>query len=314
MNSPLGSDVTTATSSAPALEVAVVTNHKSFRKRLGRAGGPTLAMAPFFIYTFLGLGIPTLAVINLAFRNENGQLSTSNLHLISQGIYRIGFENSFKLALLTSIIPGILGVMLAYTVQTSRSGFLRRLVATASGVLANFGGVNLTFMFIATLGSTGLLTSWLTIIHLNPARFGFNLYSFYGVAFVYMYFQIPLMVLIITPALGGLRQSWREAAENMGASTFGYWRYVGIPVLLPSVLGAMLLLFGSAFAAYATAESLTTGIIALAPIQIGVVLNGNVVAGQTHVGYAIAFGMLVILTVTMVLYALVRKRASKWLR
>lgn len=303
-----------APSSATALEGAFTTNPTPLRKRLIRAGRPTLAMAPFLIYTFLGLGIPTLAVINLAFRDENGKLSTSNLHLISQGIYRIGFENSFKLALLTSIIPGILGVILAYTIQTSRSGLLRRLVATASGVLANFGGVNLTFMFIATLGSSGLLTAWLNVIKLNPWHYGFNLYSFYGVAFVYMYFQIPLMVLIITPALGGLRQSWREAAENMGASTFGYWRHVGIPVLLPSVLGAMLLLFGSAFAAYATAESLTTGIIALAPIQIGVVLNGNVVAGQTHVGYAIAFGMLVILSVTMILYGLVRKRASKWLR
>ncbi len=313
MTSSSHSDVTTVTS-GPAPEVTVVMRSKSLRRRVGRAVRPTLAMAPFVIYTFLGLGIPTIAVINLAFRSESGKLSTSNLHLISQGIYRLGFENSIKLALITSIIPGIVGVILAYTIQTSRSSLFRRLVATASGVLANFGGVNLTFMFIATLGSTGVLTVWLNVIKLNPWHYGFNLYSFYGVAFVYMYFQIPLMVLIITPALTGLRQSWREAASNMGASNLRYWRHVGIPVLLPSVLGAMLLLFGSAFAAYATAESLTTGIIALAPIQIGVVLNGNVVAGQTHVGYAIAFGMLVILTVTMVLYGLVRRRASKWLR
>ncbi len=146
------------------------------------------------------------------------------------------------------------------------------------------------------------------------ANFGFNLYTFSGVLFVYMYFQLPLMVLVVTPALGGLRQSWREAAENMGASSWSYWRYVGIPVLMPSILGGMLLLFGSAFAAYATAESLTLGVIALSPIQIGNFLNGNVIAGQTHVGYAIALGMLVILSITMIFYSLVRKRASKWLR
>lgn len=122
------------------------------------------------------------------------------------------------------------------------------------------------------------------------------------------------MVLVITPALGGLRQSWREAAENMGASSWRYWLHVGIPVLMPSILGGMLLLFGSAFAAYATAESLTLGLIALSPIQIGNFLNGNVIAGETHVGYAIALGMLLILAVTMILYSLVRKRASKWLR
>jgi putative spermidine/putrescine transport system permease protein len=129
-----------------------------------------------------------------------------------------------------------------------------------------------------------------------------------------MYFQIPLMLLVITPAFGGLRPSWREAAENLGASSFHYWRTVGVPVLLPSVLGGILLLFGSGFAAYATADTLTAGTVTLAPIQIGAYLNGNVIAGEENVGYAIGFGMLVVLTVTMILYALVRRRASRWLR
>ena len=271
-------------------------------------------MAPFVIFTTLGLGVPVFAVMDSAFRSEQGKFTTANIRLLDHGYYLSGMENSIKLSLITSILPGILGVFLAYTIQTSRSSVLRRLVATASGVLANFGGVNLTFMFVATLGTTGVLTGWLTAIHLNPWDHGFNLYSFNGVAFVYLYFQIPLMVLVITPALGGLRPSWREAAQNMGASNWRYWRHVGVPVLLPSVLGGILLLFGSAFAAYATAQTLTTGIIALAPIQIGNLLNGNVIAGQTHVGYAVGFGMLVILTVTMVLYSLVRRRASKWLR
>jgi putative spermidine/putrescine transport system permease protein len=279
-----------------------------------RSGRPMAALAPFFIYTLLGLGIPVVAVVKNAFHSNSGLLTWSNLHLVTQGIYRVGLYNSIKLSLITSIVPAILGVFLAYAIQTSNSGVLRRMVSTASGVFANFGGVNLTFLFIASLGTTGLLTIWLSYIKLNPWHYGFNLYSFDGVAFVYMYFQIPLMVLVITPALGGLRQSWREAAENMGASSWQYWRYVGVPVLLPSVLGATLLLFGSAFAAYATAESLTTGIIALAPIQIGNILNGNVITGETNIAYAIALVMLVVLTITMVLYGLVRRRASKWLQ
>jgi putative spermidine/putrescine transport system permease protein len=181
-------------------------------------------------------------------------------------------------------------------------------------VLANFGGVNLTFMFIAAFGPAGILTLWLGAIHLNPYHHHLSIYTFYGVSFVYMYFQIPLMVLVITPALTGLRPAWREAAQNMGASSWRYWRHVGIPVLLPSILGGMLLLFGSSFAAYATAESLTGGLIALAPVQIGDLVNGNVISGQQNLGYAIGFGMLVVLAVTMILYGLVRRRASKWLR
>ena len=287
---------------------------KTRAKGLVRAVRPTLAMAPFVIYTFLGLGIPTLAVIDLAFRSEQGSLTLHNLHTVTQGTYRIGFQNSILLAAITSVIPGILGTFLAYAIETSRSGVLRKLTATASGVLANFGGINLTFMFIATIGSTGILTAWLKVVGLNPWAHGFNLYSFYGVALVYLYFQIPLMVLVMTPAFGGLRPSWREAAENLGASSFNYWRTVGIPVLLPSVLGGVLLLFGSGFAAYATADTLTAGTVTLAPIQIGAVLNGNVIAGEENIGYAIGFGMLIVLTITMVLYGLVRRRASRWLR
>ena len=272
------------------------------------------AVAPFAVYTFLGLGIPILAVVDYAFRNPRGQLTLANVSTITHGTYLLGFENSILLATLTSVIPGLLGLALAYAIATSRSPFLRRMIATASGVLANFGGINLTFMFIATLGSTGILTSWLAAIHLNPWNLGFNLYSFYGVAFVYLYFQVPLMVLVITPALGALRPAWREAASNLGASTWRFWRHVGLPVLLPSVLGGMLLLFGSSFAAYATAQTLTAGTVTLAPIQIGNLLNGNAISGQENIGYAIGFGMFLVLAVTMILYGLIQRRASKWLR
>ena len=295
-----------------------VTHHRISRpRRLFRRIAPALGIAPFIIYSFLGLGIPAIAVTYYAFQKETGGWTFSNIHFMLTGekhVFLTGFENSIKLGLLSAVIPGILGVFIAYAIQTSNSNILRRLTATAAGVLANFGGINLTFMFVATLSSTGILTYWLADIGIKLSSIGFNLYTFSGVLVVYMYFQLPLMVLVVTPALGGLRASWREAAENMGASSWQYWLRVGIPVLLPSILGGMLLLFGSAFAAYATAETLTLGLISLSPIQIGNYLNGNVIAGQTHVGYAIAFGMLVILSITMILYSLVRRRASKWLR
>ncbi|HSN01846.1 MAG TPA: ABC transporter permease subunit [Acidimicrobiales bacterium] len=310
MSGSLPFDSLVSASGSPDAETSVVTP----RRRLARGLLPALAVSPFLLYTFLGLGIPILAVIDYAFRNPKGKLTTANVTLVSHGTYLLGFKNSILLAVITSVIPGILGLFLAYAILTSRSGVLRRLVATASGVLANFGGINLTFMFIATLGFNGVLTTWLSFVHVNLSNLGFNLYSFYGVVVVYMYFQIPLMVLVITPALSGLRESWREAASNMGASSWRYWRHVGVPVLMPSVLGGMLLLFGSAFAAYATAQTLTAGTITLAPIQIGNLLAGNALSGQENVGYAIGLGMFLVLAVTMVLYGLVRKRASKWLR
>jgi putative spermidine/putrescine transport system permease protein len=267
------------------------------------------------VYVTLGLLLPTVAIINLAFRSNAGKLTLDNIKsIVSGGQYRIGFENSLKLALVTSIVPGILGTLIAYAIATSKHELFKRLTAACSGVLAQFGGVNLAFMFIASFGAlSGVATHWLADVGFNPWDHGFDLYKFWGVAFVYMYFQIPLMVLIITPAFAGLKESWREAAENLGASSWSYWRHVGLPVLAPAVLGGMFLLFGSGFSAYATAEALTTGTIAITPIQIGDILQGNVLSGEANLAYALGFAMIVILLLSVIGYALLRRRTSRWL-
>jgi putative spermidine/putrescine transport system permease protein len=285
-----------------------------------------LPVVPFLVYITLGLLLPALEIINYAFRSDSGKPTLANIRTIlssghvvngvrNGGQYLAGFENSLKLALVTSIVPGILGTFVAYAIATSKHEMFKRLTAACSGVLSQFGGVNLAFMFVAAFGAlSGVATHWLANIGLNPWDHGFNLYKFWGVAFVYMYFQIPLMILIITPAFAGLKESWREAAENLGASSWRYWRHVGLPVLAPAVLGSMFLLFGSGFSAYATGEALTAGSIAITPIQIGAILQGNVLANQANIGYALGFAMIVILLFSVIGYALLRKRTSRWLR
>ena len=177
--------------------------------RFARTGAPVV---PFLAYVSLGLLLPTIAIINLAFRSNAGKLTLANMKVVlcTSGSnsclqYRAGFENSLKLALVTSIVPGVLGTFVAYAIATSKHELFKRLTAACSGVLAQFGGVNLAFMFIAAFSAVGgVATHWLADIGLNPWNHGFNLYKFWGVAFVYMYFQVPLMILIITPAFAGL--------------------------------------------------------------------------------------------------------------
>jgi putative spermidine/putrescine transport system permease protein len=273
-------------------------------------------VVPFAAYIIIGLFIPLIAVLIGAFQNSStGAWTFSNIDIAAHGAYLKGYENSLELSLIASILPGIFGLLIAYAIFTAKRGkVLRQMVITASGVFANFGGVPLAFLFISSLASTALITGWLNDIGLNIYNDGFTLFDLAGVAVVYMYFQIPLMVLIILPALEGLRPSWREAAENLGARSWSYWRHVGGPVLMPSFLSCLMLLFGSALSAYATAAALTGGTIALVPIQIGTLLNGNVVAGQGNVGKALSLGLVVIIGVLMVLYVMLQRRAAKWLR
>jgi putative spermidine/putrescine transport system permease protein len=282
-----------------------------------RGAGRWLGVVPFGVYIALGLAAPTIAIAVAAFRSSStGAATMSNITTALHGTYLLGLKTSILLSIATAVVPGVFGLLIAYAIYTARRGnVLRQVVITASGVFANFGGVPLAFLFIATLSTTGIVTGWIKdVFGVDIWNHGFTLYNAFGVFFVYMYFQIPLMVLVILPALEGLRPAWREAAQNMGAGTWQYWRYVGGPVLLPSFLGCLLLLFGSAFSAYATAEALSGGTIALMPIQIGALLNGNVLAGQQNLGYALGLIMVVIIAIVMVAYTALQRRAARWLR
>jgi putative spermidine/putrescine transport system permease protein len=174
--------------------------------------------------------------------------------------------------------------------------------------------VPLALAFIFTLGQVGLVTQLLDdVFGISLRRSGFSLYTKLGLELTYMYFQFPLMVLIIAPAIDGLKKEWREAAENMGASSFQYWRHVAFPVLLPSILGTVILLFGNAFGAQATAFQLTGGTINLVPILIGAQMSGDVLHNP-NLGYALAMGMVAIMAVSIGVYSVLQRRSERWLR
>jgi putative spermidine/putrescine transport system permease protein len=191
---------------------------------------------------------------------------------------------------------------------------LRSALITFSGVASNFAGVPLAFAFIATLGRRGFLTLFLKDnFAIDLYRAGFDLYTFWGLCAIYMFFQFPLMVLVMVPALDGLKREWREAAENLGASGLQYWTRVAMPILLPSILGSMILLFGNAFGAYATAYALTGGRLGIVTIQIGAQIRGDVLHNP-GLGYAMAMGMVIIMAVSLALYSWLQKISERWLR
>ena len=199
---------------------------------------------------------------------------------------------------MTAILGGIFGFLLAYAVILGGlPKVLRDALMTFSGVASNFAGVPLALAFIFTLGQLGVLTLWLRGLGINLYASDFTIYSKIGLEIVYLYFQFPLMVLIIAPAIDGLRPEWREAAENMGASSREYWRRVALPILAPTLIGTIILLFGNAFGAQATAYQLTSGQIPLVPLLIGNQISGDVLHNP-GLGYAMAMGMVVIMAVS----------------
>ncbi|MGW3652721.1 ABC transporter permease [Streptomyces sp. NPDC000878] len=281
-------------------------------KRRRRAPG-WLAVLPLLAFVAVAFGVPALAMLNGAFTVKNQatgatSYTTANLTDSLQGAYFTALIGSVKLSAVSALLATVLGLLLAQAVVTSRFRALREAVLTASGVLANFGGVPLAFAFVATLGNSGVLTR-----HLGLTDKGWSLYSFWGLVIVYLYFLIPLMVLTITPALDGLRSQWREAARNNGATNVQYWQHVGLPVLLPSLLGGFVLLFGSAFAAYATAAAMVGSSVPLVTLQIADAISGNVLVGQENVALALSLDMVLIAGLVMAVYLPLQRRSARWL-
>ncbi len=273
-----------------------------------------LGMAPFLAYASIFLLIPTGEIIVQAFRTPSGHFTLANVRGLTQPQILSAFETTIKISLITAVLGGVLGLLVAQAaLRHGGPAWIRPVLTTFSGVAANFAGIPLAFAFIATLGTTGVITELLNGLGLHIYSHGFTIYGLVGLSITYMYFQFPLMVLIISPALEGIRREWHEAATNLGATPRQYWRLVGLPAILPSLLGAMVLLFGNAFSAYATPYALSSGYINIVPVLIGEAVNGDL-ASDPQLGATLAFGMIVVIAIAIVIYALLQRRVARWLR
>ena len=274
-----------------------------------------MGLLPFFVFAFAFLIAPSFSLLLGSFRDSQGALTLKNFLDLTLPNIRDAYWLSIRISAATAVLGGVLGFLLAYALVLSGVPvWVRTGLVTFCGVASNFAGVPLAFAFVAILGRTGVITQFFHhSLQVQIYQLGFNLYSFAGLSVTYLYFQLPLMVLIMAPALDGLKREWREASENLGANTLQYWRLIGLPILLPSLLGTMILLFGNAFGAYATAYALTGGSLPLITIQIGAQMRGDVLHNP-GLGYAMALGMVVIMAGSIALYTWLQRLSERWLR
>ena len=274
-----------------------------------------LGVLPFLLFALLFLLLPTANIVAGAFVDDAGGFTLKNIFNLFTPEIINAFWLSIRLSFASALIGCALGFAIALAVVLGGlPSWIRGIVMTFSGVTSNFAGVPLAFAYVATLGRVGfvtlLLRDWFGV---NIYALGFNMISFWGLVAAYVFFQIPLMVLIITPAIDGLKREWREAAEVLGATGGQYWRMVALPVLGPSLLGTLALLFANAFGAVATAIALTGSLLSIAPILLFNQIRGDVLQ-DPHLGYALAFAMIVITGISNAVYVVMRARSERWIK
>ncbi|WP_291393736.1 ABC transporter permease subunit [Devosia sp.] len=276
--------------------------------------GDILAIAPFILFALLFLVMPTLGLVVGAFQDANGNFTFDNILQLGGPQIVASFWISIRVSAASAVLGALIGLAIAMAIIRGRlPEFIRSSVMTFSGVASNFAGIPLAFAFLATLGRLGLVTVlFKTLFGFDLTR-SFNILSFWGLTVTYLYFQIPLMILIIAPAIDGLKKEWSEAAATLGATRFQFWRHVGFPVLWPNLLGTLSLLFANAFGAIATAYALTGSSLNIVPILLYAQIRGDVLHNP-GLGAALALGMIVITALANVIYLVVRTRAERWLK
>lgn len=273
-----------------------------------------LGLVPFTAYVLLFLAVPTILAIASGFFTKDGAFTWTNVTALGDPVVLNTFASSAGLSLLTAIVGAVAGALVCYAMLgINAQGAMRSTVDAAAGVLAQFGGVMLAFAFIATVGAQGIITLFLkNSFNLNIYENGTWLYEVPGLIMPYIYFQVPLMVITFMPALAALKPQWAEANLTLGGTRASFWLRVGIPVLAPSFLASLLLLFANSFSSYATAAALISQGSQIVPLQIRAALTSETVLGRENLAGALALGMIVVVGIVMGLYSLIQRRAARW--
>jgi putative spermidine/putrescine transport system permease protein len=274
-----------------------------------------IGLIPFLAFAFLFLMLPVAFLVVGSLHDKAGGWTLQNYVDLGRPDIVLAFQTTIEISVVTAVLGTFFGFLMAYAVILGGlPQWLRAPLVTFAGVASNFAGVPLALAFIFTLGQLGMVTLFIRqTFGINIYQQGFSLFTQTGLELVYLYFQLPLMILIIAPAIDGLKREWREAAENLGATSRQYWRHVALPILTPTLLGTAILLFGNAFGAQATAYQLTGGTIPIVAVKIGAQISGDVLH-NVGLGYAMAMGMVVVMSVAIGLYLLLQRKAERWMR
>ncbi len=262
-------------------------------------------LIPFILLILAFEILPVITIINSSFLQSDGTYYTLKQYklIFNNKFYLQSIENSVVISLISSIV-GLLVALIGSHSITKLPAKVRDNVLMLSNMTSNFAGVPLAFAFMILIGINGVFTVIAKNLGIKLFQ-GFNLYSEMGLIVVYIYFQIPLGILLLYPVFDNIKKEWIDAAVMLGASSINFWRYIGLPVILPGLLGTFGILFANAMGAYATAYALV-GNFNLMTIRISSLISGDITLDPN-----LASGMAVILGLILISFTLLNEMMLK---
>ena len=255
--------------------------------------------------------VPLISMIVKSFM-DGGRLSLAQyITIFKQPVYRVAIAYSLWITVLSTAVGLVIDFFTALALSRDR-GVKKSLYLSLLNLTSTFSGVPLTIAFITMLGTSGVFVLMSKAAGFAPLS-GYNLYSMSGMFVIYVYFQIPMGTLLLLPTMDKVRREWKEAARLMNAGDVRFWLQVGIPVMMPGILGTFNMLFANAIAAYATPYLLINNSIALLPVKIVDMFVGDV-RQRPELGSALSMVMLGIVLLEIGLTNLCKRHFEKGTR
>jgi len=185
-----------------------------------------------FLYLGLFVLLPVAAIIERGFGD--------GLTNLTDALASFGARNAIQLtvimALLTAIINGAFGTLIAYVLVRFRFPG-RELLSSVVDLPFAIPSLVTGVMLVALYGPNSVIGGWfedrgIQIVFARP-----------GILLALLFVTLPLVVRSVQPVLAELNREEEEAAQTLGASAWTTFRKIVFPALRPAIAAGALLAF-----------------------------------------------------------------------
>lgn len=159
---------------------------------------------------------------------------------------------SFSIAFKSSLYSVIVGVLLAYSILASKhKKGIEEIIYKLPIIVPHTVAALLVFTFLSQSGILARVLYTVGIIS-GPSDFPALIFDRKGrgIIFAYIWKGIPFITLVVYSVLSNINDKLKDVAMNLSANRWQVFRYVQLPLIMPSILSSFIIIFAFSFGAF----------------------------------------------------------------
>jgi iron(III) transport system permease protein len=229
----------------------------------------TIGLSGIWLLLLLFIVYPLLMLLSRAFIDGGHLTFDALLATLKSPSSLRALRNSLLLALMVGVVGTFVGLLFAFTVDRASLGArTARLIDAMTFLPLISPPFTTSIAFVFSFGPRGLITY--DLLGLKNAQM-YGLTSTFA-AETLTYF--PIAYLALRPMLASISSNFEEASFSLGGSRWHAFRTVTLPLIIPALANAFLLLFGCSLADFATPLILAGSDFSVLPTEAYLQITG----------------------------------------